>query len=159
MKDEERCELPLLERAKLDQCEDCPTKRANELIPPTITRRRRVQTVPMELRISESRERGIHSVGVYPQTLFRCEELHVGDSLDGEGTKVIYVLVGCRVQHEALLEKPLPTKELMRLLKERDWKLTLDTCERALGIWFHVEFLKDCEFRAVMKGPSIKETP
>lgn len=158
MSDHERCKLPLLERAKLDQCEDCPTKRSNV----QITRRPNVARVPMELKLSEFRRRGIHSVGIYPQELFRCEELRVGDSLDGEGTRIIYVLVGCRVQHATAFERPIATKDLMRLLKERGWQFDLDTCDPALGIWFHVEFLQDCEFRALMKGPSArrrKETP
>lgn len=95
-----------------------------------------------------------------PECLFRAKQVEISDTLFGEGTAVGYMMVGCRVQTMlpfASLNSSMLTVEAMRRLLplNEDPKWHLDTGQPVFSISIHVTFLKDCQFKMMIKGKAL----
>lgn len=172
----DRYALSLEERSVLPACGDCPViagrechkeqsplqiKGIKSLGPPSTHKRPINKIIDTTLTFAESHKAGeAFGITVQPQVLFRGEEIEITDSLDGLGTMICYVLVGCRIQRLPLnkmiggVHAYTLTAEAMKLLREHGSKI--DTCQPVFGISFMIKFLADCEFRATVKGKAIE---
>lgn len=105
---------------------------------------------------------------VMPKFIFRTCRFQMTDSLGGKGTRIVAVGVGGKVQKfdkANLVRKPngfhdpVLTREFVQKIGEaygehggKDGRYPMDTCQQSLIVWFHIEFLEDCEWFATLHG-------
>jgi hypothetical protein len=118
---------------------------------PTIIRHapRKARNWQVDFPAVTGEEGDIKYLQARPQCLFRADKLRATDSLAGEGTVILDMFVGQRLQWPS--GTTIPTHKMMN-----DWfSHQFDTCEPVFFITLKIRFLKKCEFSAILQGRAV----
>jgi len=176
----DRYVLPLEERMLLPKCADCGVGRACDepfltigkphttdwLDISAVVHKQPFRKTVQPLRTLEPLsspvlalvgKKGYHeTIEWRPERYFRIERIDVSDSLNGTGTALNYMMMGCRIQPLPFthLTPAMLTVEAMEFFREPE-RYRLDTVQPAFALYLMLTFIQDCEFRVQYHGKVI----